>query len=183
MAFDVLYKRYVVQLLRLVEQKIGSQENAKEITQDVFMAVYLQKYQLQNIENLKAYIFSMAKHKVFNYYRHELVKQKYQQTILKNEMELLTGDMKEMLEMKQLLELVNEQIEHLPPKCREVFKLSRQANLSYKSIAQKLNISENTVDQHIQKALRILRAAIKNYEGHNSLGIVISVLWLLESGS
>jgi RNA polymerase sigma-70 factor (family 1) len=179
-AFDILYKRYVLELIKLIYRKIGSEENAKEITQDTFLSIHLQKDKLQNIENFKAYLFSIAKHKIFNYYRHELVKRKYQLSRLNSETEPLTDDVNAMLEKKQLIQIVNQQIENLPPRCREVFKLSRQGNLSYKSIAEKLNISENTVDQHIQKALRILRSAIKNYGEHNSTDITIlffSLMW------
>lgn len=160
-AFDVLYKRYVLQLLGLISQKIDSYESARELTQDVFLAVYLQKNDLHRIENFKAYLFAIAKKKVFNYYRHELVKEKYQRNMMLNNNNHLTDDVNEMLENKELYQMIYEQIEQLPPKCREVFKLSREENLSYKSIAQRLNISENTVDQHIQKALRILRTAIQ----------------------
>jgi RNA polymerase sigma-70 factor (family 1) len=158
-AFDVLYKRYVLQLLGLISQKIDSYESAKELAQDVFLAVYLQKNELNCIENFRAYLFAIAKKKVFNYYRHELVKQKYQRNMMLNGNEHLTDNVNEMLENKELYQIIYQQIEQLPPKCREVFKLSREENLSYKSIAQRLNISENTVDQHIQKALRILRTA------------------------
>lgn len=168
-------------MIRLIGQKIDSEENAKELTQDIFLSVYLQKDRLEDVENFKAYLFSIAKHKVFNYYRHKLVKQKYQLNILLNGTEQMTDDAKTILENKQLIEIVNQHIEDLPPKCREVFKLSRQANLSYKSIAQKLNISENTVDQHVQKALRILRSVIKNYDENNSVGItvmLISLMWV-----
>jgi RNA polymerase sigma-70 factor (ECF subfamily) len=161
-AFDVLYKRYVIQLVGLITQKTGSEENAKELSQDVFLAVYLQKDNLQNIQNFKAYLFGIAKNKVFNYYRHQLVKRQYQQNLL-NEINPVIDDVNEILENKQLVQIIDQQVEQLPPKCREVFKLSRQENLSYKAIAQRLKISENTVDQHIQKALRAIRSSIKDY--------------------
>lgn len=164
LAFDVLYKRYVIKLAGLITQKTGSEENAKELCQDIFLAVYLQKDNLKNVQNFKAYLFGIAKNKLFNYYRHQLVKQKYQQNFL-NGTASFADDVKDILESKQLAQMIDHQVERLPPKCREVFKLSRQENLSYKAIAQRLKISENTVDQHIQKALRIIRSAIKDYHG------------------
>ena len=137
LAFDVLYKRYVIQLVGLITQKTGSEENAKELSQEVFVAVYLQKDNLQNIQNFKAYLFGIAKNKLFNYYRHQLVEQKYQQDIL-NRVEPIVDDVKAILENKQLQQIINQQVEQLPPKCREVFKLSRYENLSYKEITQRL---------------------------------------------
>lgn len=167
-AFDVLYKRYVLKLVEYIAQKTGSAEIASELTQDVFLDLHVQKNDLSDIENLKAYLFAIAKNKVFNYYRHQLIRQKYRQHILMSG-EPLVNDLKEMMENKELVQIIHKQIEQLPPKCREVFKLSRQENLSYKLIAQRLNISENTVDQHIQKALRIFRSIIENYNCQKSI--------------
>ena len=162
MAFDTFYKRYIIQLIALITRKTGSEESAKELSQDVFLAVYLQKDNLQNIENFKAYLFGIAKNKLFNYYRHQLVERKYRQNLL-NRIEPIINDVKETVENKQLEQIIDQQVEQLPPKCREVFRLSRRENLSYKAIAERLKISENTVDQHIQKALRSIRSAIKDY--------------------
>lgn len=179
-AFDTLYKRYVVGLIELLAQKTGSREIAKELTQDVFLAIYLKKEEMDGIENFKAYLFSIAKFKVFNYYRHELVRQAYFNSL----MDPGTNPSQypdHQLENKELLRLVQEEIERLPPKCREVFKLSREENLSYQAIAQRLGISENTVDQHIQKALRVLRTVVRDY--HKYRPIIIAVLYLSVSNS
>lgn len=167
-AFDQLYKRYVIQLLKLIARKTGSEETARELTQDIFLAVYQQKKELHLIEHFKAYLFTLAKNKVFNYYRHELVKHKYHTQILLNDNRIIIDEGNEILENKEQLQIIHNQIEKLPPKCREVFKLSRQENLTYKGIAQRLNISENTVDQHIRKALGILRSALENYHRYQN---------------
>lgn len=54
-------------------------------------------------------------------------------------------------------------VENMPPRCREVFKLSRQEQRSYSEIAQALEITTNTVETQIVKALRMLRAGLKDY--------------------
>jgi len=166
-AFDLLYKRYVLQLVKLISRKTGSEETGRELTQDIFFAVYQQKKELHHIAHFKAYLFALAKNKVFNYYRHELVKQKYEQQVLLNDKQILPNEGTEKMENKEQLQIIHNRIEKLPPKCREVFKLSRQENLTYKSIAQRLNISEHTVDQHIRKALGILRYTLEKYHRHH----------------
>lgn len=81
----------------------------------------------------------------------------------------------DIIENKELQQILLQQIDDLPPKCREVFRMSREERLPYKSIAEQMSISENTVDQHIQKALRIIRATLKEYRG-GITGILILVV-------
>jgi RNA polymerase sigma-70 factor (ECF subfamily) len=57
-------------------------------------------------------------------------------------------------------ELIEKEIATLPPKMREVFELSRKANLNYREIAEKLNISDNTVKKQMSNALKILRSRL-----------------------
>jgi RNA polymerase sigma-70 factor (ECF subfamily) len=64
------------------------------------------------------------------------------------------------LREKQMAELVEREIAALPPKMREVFELSRKANLNYREIAEKLNISDNTVKKQMSNALKILRSRL-----------------------
>jgi RNA polymerase sigma-70 factor (ECF subfamily) len=56
---------------------------------------------------------------------------------------------------------LREEILKLPPQCRQVFKLRREEELSNKEIARQMNISENTVEQHMRKALRLLNNALR----------------------
>ncbi|HEY4154295.1 MAG TPA: sigma factor, partial [Puia sp.] len=110
-----------MQLVTLIAGKTGSTETARELTQDIFLAIYQQKKELHHIEDFKAYLFGLAKNKVYNYYRHELVKKKYRTLVLMNDYKILSSEGIEILENKEQLQLINNQIEKLPPKCREVF--------------------------------------------------------------
>ena len=104
----------------------------------------------------------MAKNKVLNYYRHQLVEDKYRKYVLTQE-SVKPASALDVMERKELLHIVQEKIASLPPKCKEVFLLSREEKLSYRAIATKLSISENTVDQHIRKALQVIRTAMNEY--------------------
>ncbi len=75
-------------------------------------------------------------------------------------MKIVGNNLNEEFESKDLEKQIQEKILILPPQCRKVFLLSREEQLPYKEIAKKLNISVNTVDQHIQKALRILKHSV-----------------------
>ena len=62
--------------------------------------------------------------------------------------------------MKELQQKINDALKELPEQCRTVFQMSRYEELKYKSIADKLGISVKTVENHIGKALRILRSKL-----------------------
>jgi RNA polymerase sigma-70 factor (ECF subfamily) len=158
-AFDILYKRYVVSMVNTAASKTGSLETAKELVQDVFMEVYLHRNNLQPSNTLHGYLFTALKNKILNHHRNELVRWKHEQSLLgmpsANE-----EDAQVQLEQKELAEKLYEHIRELPPQCRTVFLMSREDQLSNREIAEKLGISVNTVEQHIRKALRILRTAL-----------------------
>jgi RNA polymerase sigma-70 factor (ECF subfamily) len=177
-AFNILYKRYVLSLLELVTRKTGSPEYAREIVQDCFLAIYLAKDRLHLVDNFRAYAFTIARNKIFSFYRHELVKQKYRHQLPAGSFEQSANDVRDWLDNRELQELIRHTIEKMPPKCRAVFRLSREERLSQKAIAAQLSISENTVEQHIRKALRILREAVDDYNqcGGVALGLLLFLL-------
>jgi RNA polymerase sigma-70 factor (family 1) len=162
-AFDTLYRRYVVRLLNTAFQKTNSREMAQELVQDVFMELYLHRAKITIHTSLQGYLFTILRNKIFNYYRHQLVQKKYRQFVVQRG-EQLAHDSGKALEGKELQDKVRVLIQELPAQCRTVFLLSREQQLSNKQIAEQLDISVNTVEQHIRKARRILREALGNYE-------------------
>lgn len=106
--------------------------------------------------------------KIFNHYNKELTRKKHE-TESGKLYDFLASEFSLHIETKELEQKIEYQIKMLPPQCQKVFLLSRYENLSYKEIAIKLNISENTVDKHIQKALKQLRS---------SIGLIISIFLL-----
>ncbi len=158
-AFDALYKRYVVYLVNTAVQKTDSLDNAKELVQDVFLSLYLRRKELQTTISLKPYLFTALKNKIYNHYYKQLSRVKYEKSVA-NDLRIVTNNLQDDYEAKELNRQLQEKINELPPQCRTVFLMSREEQLSYKEIAERLNISVNTVDQHIQKALRILRSSV-----------------------
>lgn len=162
-AFDTLYKKYLVRLLNTAFQKTNSRELAQELVQETFMELYLHRHRLEIHTSVQGYLFTILKNKIFNYYRHELVQKKYRQFV-ESRGEQHTLDSGKALESKELHDRIAALILQLPTQCRTVFLLSREGLLSNKEIADQLNISVNTVEQHIRKARHLLRKALGNYE-------------------
>lgn len=158
-AFTELYNRYKKPLIIHAYKKIGELEDAKEIVQEVFSTLWSQREQLPSIQQVSAYLYTMVRNKVLNYIEHKQVEARYALNF-QNFMDegLNTSDIQ--LREKELQQLIDKEIAALPPKMREVFVLSRKEHLSHREIAERLNISEFTVKNHIKGALKILRLKI-----------------------
>lgn len=158
-AFDCLYQRYFVKLVNLAYKKTGNYEASQELAQDVFVSLHQQLHKLHARESLDGYLFISLRNKIFNYNRQLLARWRKQQ-FYKNKISIATNEVSEQLEKKELEEKLNIKIQELPAQCRKVFLLSRVEQLSHKEIAGRLNISTNTVEQHIRKAIRLLRDSV-----------------------
>jgi RNA polymerase sigma-70 factor (family 1) len=163
-----LYKRYVVLLTNVAAKKVQSIETAKELVQDVFMSLYLRRDHLHTITSLKSYLFTALKNKIFSYYRKEYSQKRKNNGYHK--LQIVTSNLNDEYEAKELQLQLQEKIQELPPQCKTVFLMSREEQLSHKEIAERLHISPHTVDKHIQKALRILRASFGS--------VMMVVLWM-----
>jgi RNA polymerase sigma-70 factor (family 1) len=137
--------------------------------QEVFLSLYHRRDELQTTSSLKSYLYTALQNKIYNHYQKELTRRQHEQAA-GGHLKIVSNDLSEEYESKELEQQIHEKIMKLPPQCRKVFLMSREEQLPYKEIAKQLNISVNTVDQHIQKALRMLRASVG--------GILLVMVWL-----
>ncbi|PSL49894.1 RNA polymerase sigma-70 factor (ECF subfamily) [Chitinophaga niastensis] len=157
----MIYTRHYIRLLNLAHKKTGNMEASQELVQDVFLSLYRQLSSLQEQTVLENYLFIATRNRIFNYHR-QLLLQLKKEAVLRNHLPVNSGDSQEALELKELEIRLRAKIQALPPQCRTVFLLSREEQLSNKEVAERMNISVNTVEQHMRKALRILRASFND---------------------
>ncbi|NJK95632.1 MAG: RNA polymerase sigma-70 factor [Bacteroidales bacterium] len=119
--------------------------------------------------SLKSYLFKSVYNSCLNHIKHQHVKERYvlyfKHHIPTDETgNIITSDypVSQLLE-KELAEIIEQAVNQLPSQCREVFVLSRYKHLKNEEIAQKLNISVNTVRTQISRALARLRESLKDY--------------------
>ncbi|WP_347158418.1 RNA polymerase sigma-70 factor [Pontibacter chitinilyticus] len=155
--YETLFRRHYPRLCRHVHRMLGDMDAAEDVVQEAFV----QFWNLENrqaVENPEAYLFRSAINKALNYAcsqkRRHTMGLEYQQQQAK------TSAAGQYLELQELQQKVQQAIDTLPPACRKVFLLSRYEEMSHKEIAAFLNISTNTVDNHIKKALAILRKVL-----------------------
>ncbi len=142
---------------------------AENIIQETFLTLWKKRHLLKEDTNLSAYLFGVAKNNCLYFLRDQRYRQK-----------LFKPDSPEYLELNLNLEIlkeidtsriVYEEIENiikstfaeLSPKCRQVFELSRLDEKKNREIAVELDISVKAVESHITKALKIFKAALKDY--------------------
>ncbi len=155
-AFEVLFYKYRGKIKGFATKLVPTQIDPEEIVQEVFVRVWLRKESVNPDKNFESYLFSIAKNLVLDHLKSAVnrklyfVEEHFQQDLIIEE----DADMKLSAEKeKKLLEL----IQQIPERRREIFCLSRFEGLTYKQIADKLNISENTVDSQIRNSLNFLR--------------------------
>lgn len=126
--------------------------------QDIFVKIWNQKDLLEENKNIKSYIYTMVRNHTLEIMRREGIGLKVSKEILylhTEETELSIEE--EEIEKYRLIDKIYVSIRQLPPKCSEVFTLSKVNGLTYSQIAERMNISVKTVESHMSKALRLLR--------------------------
>jgi RNA polymerase sigma-70 factor (ECF subfamily) len=167
LAFKALYEKYAFYLVNRIAGKVRDIDVAKDLVQDLMMQVYLNKDRLEIHTTFKGYLLAALRNRLFNYKR----------DVLRKEQRLLTatiGDLgvdavTETVDHKDVLQQIQQIIAKLPDQCRQVFLLRREGNLTNQQVADKLGISVKTVEAHMSKALKFLKA---NLEYLVWLGIV-----------
>jgi RNA polymerase sigma-70 factor (ECF subfamily) len=155
-AYTQIYDRYQG-LLYIYACKITKDEiEAKDIVQEVFFYLWDKRSTIIFGTSLSAYLYSAVRYKFFNLLDHKKVRSNYIDSF-KEFIENGNIEADYAIREKELKLLIEKEISLLPPKMREIFELSRKAQLSHKEIAEKLNISEKTVKNQVNNALKQLR--------------------------
>ncbi|MEO8253251.1 MAG: RNA polymerase sigma-70 factor [Flavobacterium sp.] len=170
-ALTVLYNTYWKPLFIASYNLLKNKEICEEIIQDIFIEIWNNRAELEIKVSLKSYLYACVRYKVFSEFRKNKIEQL---PLFENLEERFQCDTPETKMMHEELEIhVRKIIATLPEKCKKVYELSRNEQLSHKEIAERLAISTKTVENHITKALRILRISLGT---SFSLELVISVL-------
>jgi len=170
-ALTELYNSYWQMLFVSTYNVLKNKELCEDIIQDVFMNIWHNREKLEIKISLKGYLYACARYQVFNQFRKN--KDKIHIEFfddLDKRFQYATPETEMM--HNELMQQINCIIETLPEKCQMVYKLSREERLSHKAIAEHLNISTKTVENHISKALQIIRLSI------GSSASVAMILWL-----
>lgn len=172
MAFELIFHRSKGKLKGFLKNVLPHGEDKESILQEIYLKLWSNRKSIKADKNFETYLFAIARNMVIDVMRKRFHKQKYLEDLYcqlkegqENSLDTLAR-----VEYSELEKKVFELIGKLPEKRQIIFKLNRIDGLTYKEIADKLEISENTVDSQMRKALVFLRNEMKH--------LVTLMLWI-----
>ncbi len=160
--FDGLFRKYVPRLIAFADSYLHDTREAEGIAQEVFMKIWETRETVDETRSFGNYVFVIAKHLILNRIR----KQKSERRYIEQELSFAeTGANKteHQVLFNELKEIIDQAINAMPPRRKEVFILSRQKGMSHGAIAKKLDISVKTVEAQIRLAIRDIRDSLKKH--------------------
>ena len=160
--FDKIYVSYYPRLIRFAREYVVLEEDAENIVQDIFLFLW-EKRDVLNIEvSLMSYMFSLVKHRCLDYLRHNNVVEDY-----KKEFNLKLSALEQLDSSvssdDNIEDAINNAINKLPERCREIFLKCKMEGKKYREIAGEMNLSVNTIENQMSIALKKLRIELKDY--------------------
>ena len=161
LAFEQLFKSHFAHLCNFAYQFVPDMDSAKDITQKVFILLWENRENINPDQSIKSYLFTAVKNRCLNHIRDQ---KKYRSRILDVDIHDIDISFEEdQMAVDELEGKVARALSQLPEKCRQVFEMSRYQNKKYQDIATALDISVKTVEAHMSRALKGLRADLKDY--------------------
>jgi RNA polymerase sigma-70 factor (family 1) len=161
-AFEMIFRTYYQPLCRYAYSFLDDKEEAEEVVQSTFITVWEKRKTLDIQTSLKSYLYRMVRNACLNVIKHEKIKQQH----VAHELAVTESSYESVSQKVHASELeskITEAMKALPEQCRIVFQLSRFEELKYQEIADQLKISVKTVENHMGKALKIMREQLKEY--------------------
>ncbi|MBD2766951.1 RNA polymerase sigma-70 factor [Hymenobacter sp. BT664] len=161
-AFALIFDRYHVELFRFALKYVQLPALAEDIIQDVLLYLWERRQELVISASLKSYLYAAVKHRSLDYLKSQYAKQVPAGDLPEDLPAPMQADTP--LQVQQLAEAIHRAVAELPEKCRVIYNLSRNAELTYHEIAAQLDLSVKTVEAQMGIALRKLRAGLRGYE-------------------
>lgn len=159
-AFEAIFWKYNDRVYSFILSTLFDKTLAQDLTQNVFLSVWEHRATIDISKNFSSYIYTIAQNMVYRQTEKKLLASRYAEYVQKFQSvdEMST---EEAIDYQFLEKLITELIDQLPPSRREIFLLSRRNGMSNKEIAQKLSISEKTVENQITHSIHFLKKRLK----------------------
>ncbi|HBE41643.1 MAG TPA: hypothetical protein DDW27_10655 [Bacteroidales bacterium] len=157
-AFDELYLRYGKAVFHFAFSILKLKEEAEEVMQNTFLIIWEKRKSINHRQLFKSFLFTIAYNITIDTFRRKLKEKQYREHVLINAS--IFYDQEKFHVSNDMLCNLESVIEELPDRRREIFKLRKEKGLSYKDIADELNISIKTVENSINLAVRYIKRRV-----------------------
>lgn len=161
-AFEQLYQLYSPRLFGYLIKLLKSDVFAQELLQDTFLKLWNNRENINSEKSFRSYLFRITENNVYDFFRKAARDKKLQDALIKSACENYQH-VEENLLTKENEQILQDAINLLPPKRRQIFQLIKIEERSYDEVSALLNISVSTINDHIVKAMKSIREALKQY--------------------
>jgi RNA polymerase sigma-70 factor (ECF subfamily) len=161
-AFDVLYKKYCKRVYKFGYSILKSPEESENLMQDVFLSLWENRQKVEKDSSVKSFVFTITYNTAISIIRKKARESRFIE-YLKSLQEITEEPVNVKLEYNELTTKLDEIINTLPQRQKEVYLLHRVEGLKYNEIAERLNISVKTIETHMSRALKTIREKLGNY--------------------
>jgi len=158
-AFSEIYNRYADSLAGFASAKFFDVEDGRDIIHDVFVKLWQERTKLKVDRDLKAYLFKLTRDRIVDKIRKNITRREYA-AMLGSLAVRYEATIDQKIAAKEIAQSIETSLNELSPRVKEIFLLSREENLSIKEIADKLQLSEQTVKNQLSTALKHLRQSL-----------------------
>jgi RNA polymerase sigma-70 factor (ECF subfamily) len=162
-AYKQLFLAFYKDLYRFAYSMLKAHEASEEVVSDVMMRLWIQRDRLQEIRSLRVYLLTAVRNASLNYLEqhHRYTSWDLDNVAVEHDLDVYNPE--EILLKDEWRKQIEMMIKSLPPQCQMAYKLVREEGLTYKEVASIMDISENTVDRHLNIAFRKLTALARRY--------------------
>ncbi len=173
---EQLFTDHYEGLCRYAYTMVKHQPEAEDIVQRLFITLWEKRFELEILRDAKSYLYRATHNASINAAK-RLKRQTGFSALGVNDPGMAAEQSSDVVLSNELQEQIDQAIQRLPEKCGEVFRLSRFKELSYKEIAEHLDLSVKTVENHMGKALRMMRSELADYLPLLVITILLSIRW------
>jgi RNA polymerase sigma-70 factor (ECF subfamily) len=174
-AFNEIVDHYSQLIYDVAYAYLKAIQPAEDITQEIFYKLWTGRAKLGEVSNLRGYLFILTRNEVLDGLRKKGPRYPVS-AYLENTLASTDGQPEETLALREFQSILQKAIQLLPPQQKMAYQLSREAGMSHDAIATQMNLSKNTVKNHIVAALGFIRQYIKE-NGHAGLLLLLLLLF------
>jgi RNA polymerase sigma-70 factor (family 1) len=163
-AFTEVYRRYWHRLYLHAYKMLNDEDQAKDVIQELFIAVWSKVSTIEINASLKSYLYVMTRNRVINFIRKNKISDDFI-VMLAEAMPESDERLVKQIDDRDLIALIDQEINQLPARMKQVFEMSRKDFLTNKEIATILGTTEETVKKQISNSIRTIKVKLDKYAG------------------